>query len=33
VADAVLYLASPMGRFVSGINLVVDGGILTHPTW
>ncbi len=33
VADAVLYLASPMARFVSGINLVVDGGILTHPTW
>jgi NAD(P)-dependent dehydrogenase (short-subunit alcohol dehydrogenase family) len=33
VADAVLYLASPMARFVSGINLVVDGGILAHPTW
>jgi NAD(P)-dependent dehydrogenase (short-subunit alcohol dehydrogenase family) len=33
VADAVLYLASPMARFVSGTNLVVDGGILTHPTW
>jgi 3-oxoacyl-[acyl-carrier protein] reductase len=33
VADAVLYLVSPMARFVSGANLVVDGGILAHPTW
>lgn len=33
VADAVLFLASPMGRFVSGANLVVDGGVLAHPTW
>ena len=33
VADAVLYLVSPMARFVSGVNLVVDGGILAHPTW
>ena len=33
VADAVLFLASPMARFVSGTNLVVDGGMLAHPTW
>ena len=33
VADAVLYLVSPMARFVSGANLVVDGGALAHPTW
>ncbi len=33
VADAVLYLVSPMARFVTGVNLVVDGGILALPTW
>ena len=33
VADAVLFLVSPMARFVSGANLVVDGGMLAHPTW
>ena len=33
VADAVVFLASPLARWISGAELVVDGGVLTRPTW
>ncbi len=33
VGDACVFLASPMARWISGHDLVVDGGMSAHPNW
>lgn len=33
VADACVFLASPLARWITGAVLVVDGGVLSRPTW
>ncbi|HEU5008832.1 MAG TPA: SDR family oxidoreductase, partial [Jatrophihabitantaceae bacterium] len=33
VGDACVFLASPLARWITGHDLVVDGGVSAHPTW
>ena len=33
VANAVLFLASPLASWITGHDLVVDGGVSARPTW
>ena len=33
VADACLFLASPAARWISGTDLIVDGGVMTGPVY
>lgn len=33
IADAVLFLASPAARWITGVNLVVDGGMSSTGKW
>jgi len=33
VGDACVFLCSDLARWITGIDLVVDGGVLTRPTW
>ncbi|MGH3942982.1 MAG: SDR family NAD(P)-dependent oxidoreductase [Pseudonocardiaceae bacterium] len=33
VGNACVFLASPMAEWITGQNLVVDGGVSAHPTW
>ena len=33
IGDACVFLASPLARWITGHDLVVDGGVSVHPTW
>jgi 3-oxoacyl-[acyl-carrier protein] reductase len=33
VGNACVFLASPLAEWITGHNLVVDGGVGSHPTW
>jgi 3-oxoacyl-[acyl-carrier protein] reductase len=33
VGNACVFLASSMAEWITGVNLVVDGGVSAHPTW
>jgi 3-oxoacyl-[acyl-carrier protein] reductase len=33
VGNACVFLASPLATWITGHNLVVDGGVSAHPTW
>lgn len=33
VGNACVFLASPMGSWITGTDLMVDGGVSVHPTW
>jgi len=33
LGNACVFLASWMAEWISGVNLVVDGGVSAHPTW
>lgn len=33
IGDACVFLCSGLARWITGVDLVVDGGVLTHPTW
>lgn len=33
IGDACVFLASPMAAWLTGHDLVVDGGVSVHPTW
>lgn len=33
VADAILFLSSPLAKWITGSDLIVDGGIMSRPTW
>lgn len=33
IGDACVFLASPLARWITGHDLVVDGGMSVHPSW